>query len=432
MNSADLPIDDRLTNMSGPEIKYNIVRALRLDENWRRRVSKITRISKINNHRSVVDIQPLGREWLVISSRAPTYTIRLSLWRLEVSPSSGIINSSCAISFAPGHAYSFGASFEDGDSTALICVLGASTLTGIGRLTIYRINLGGRQSDANFLRAPRVINEWTIDHSGVFYHSEISGSIVAAAIRHASHLNWDYIHQILLFNTKTNVTIRIESPTLTRFDSGRMQFKIYSQHIVIVGAYQERVKVHVRKIPSQLFSDAKVSRILEEHLIPSKDWDSYIVDYETAKIGNLEFFISPEPVYCSILESFTVMVTHSPFSSMERGIISIYRFPIDTNKQGLKFTDWNPLHTFPKPRNVTFEPTCLGKTGRRAVWLSHQWNADVYVLMKASFGDIVAPLQPQGQALPFEPHTCQSLYFEEATGRLFVAVTTGQIYILEF
>lgn len=130
MNSLDLPIDDRLTNMSGSEIKSSLVRALRLDENWRRRVSRVTRISKINHRHSVVDMQPLGREWLVISSRARGSSINLSIWHLDLSPSdSGGINSaSCVAFFEPSQAFSFEASFEDDGDTALICVLGASPL----------------------------------------------------------------------------------------------------------------------------------------------------------------------------------------------------------------------------------------------------------------------------------------------------------------
>ena len=127
MNNVDLPIDGRLTHASGSEIRASVVRALRLDENWKRRVSKISRISKINHRHAVVDMQPLGREWLVVSSRAPNYTINIALWHLLPSPTGGIASSSCVASYEPGQAFSFEAAFEDEDF-ALISVLGASPL----------------------------------------------------------------------------------------------------------------------------------------------------------------------------------------------------------------------------------------------------------------------------------------------------------------
>lgn len=211
-----------------------------------------------------------------------------------------------------------------------------------------------------------------------------------------------------------------------------MQFKLYSRHIVVVGVCHERVKVLVREIPGELFMEPAASGPLEEDTIPSMDWAFSIVDYQTPMIRNLEFFISPEPVDDTSLDSFTIMVTHTPFSTMDPGNVNIFRFPIDTTKRDQNFMDWEPAYTFPTLSNATMEPTCLGKTGRRAVWLSHQWNVDVFTLMKASFGDIVAPLHAADQALPFQPHTCQSLFFEEATGRLFVGVHTGEIYVLEY
>ena len=196
--------------------------------------------------------------------------------------------------------------------------------------------------------------------------------------------------------------------------------------------------MHVRELPKKILSTTPITHAPQHDEIPLVDWASSIVDYETPTTQNLEMYLSPEPSSPSLLETLTLLVAHSPFSTMENGTINVYHFPIDLSKRNLQFTDWRPTHTFRTPPNVTLESICLGKTGYRAVWLSHQWNLDDYTLVKASFpkagkmGPVVVPLQPPDQVLPFEPHACRSLYFEEASGRLFVAIHTGEMYILEF
>lgn len=222
-----------------------------------------------------------------------------------------------------------------------------------------------------------------------------------------------------------------------------MQFKIYPPYIVIIGSHFEKIKVHVRRMPSKIFSTKTIPpHAFDEETIPLVKWDSSIVEYETARIHNLEISIPSEPVYASsILDSFTVMINHSPFSPIENGVVDIYQFPIDTSKRDLRFTDWKPVHTFTIPPNVSLEPICVGKAGKRVVWLLHEWNNDAYHLMKATFpktGDpslhphLVVDLQPPELPLPFEPRDCKALYLEEASGRLFVGVHTGEIYILDF
>jgi len=191
----------------------------------------------------------------------------------------------------------------------------------------------------------------------------------------------------------------------------------------------------------KLFSTETIPLSLDEGTMPYEKWDPLIVEYETERIRNVEFCISEEPFGKTPPQSITVMAVHSPFSMMQDGTVNMYYFPIDNRfSPGQKFTAWKQTHSFDTPPNVTLEPACVGKTGCRAVWLSHQWNTDDFRLMKGSFsvtGDtsdppLVVSLQPPEQALPFQAHTCGSLYFENDTGRLFVGVHTGEIYILQF
>lgn len=217
-----------------------------------------------------------------------------------------------------------------------------------------------------------------------------------------------------------------------------MRFKLYSSFIIIAGIYQQRIKVHVRELPGVIFSPTTVTNAMDEDA-PSEDWGASIADYETDPIKAAELHISPEPLYTSSpITSFTVVATYSPFSSMEHGLTNVYHFPINTSSRNVAFTSWPFALSFFTPSNATLDPMCLGKTGLRALWLSHQWNTDGYKLMRASFpvvvgsDAVVAPLQAPDIALPFEPHTCRSLYFEEATGKVWVGIHTGEIFVLQF
>jgi len=72
-------------------------------------------------------------------------------------------------------------------------------------MTVYRINL-----QESIEQASPLLNQWTVHHSGVIYFADISGPIVAAAVLHISQT--PCTHQIILFNTETNVIIQLDSP----------------------------------------------------------------------------------------------------------------------------------------------------------------------------------------------------------------------------
>jgi hypothetical protein len=102
-------------------------------------------------------------------------------------------------------------------------------------------------------------------------------------------------------------------------------------------------------------------------------------------------------------------------------------------------------HKFSTRSGAVAELVCVGSTGCRAVWLERQWDTDEFRLVKGIFpsrcdsealGDSgkprTAPLLPSHIALPFEMHTCQSLAFDETSGRVCLGLHTGDIYIMEF
>jgi hypothetical protein len=89
---------------------------------------------------------------------------------------------------------------------------------------------------------------------------------------------------------------------------------------------------------------------------------------------------------------------------------------------------------FPVPAKTSVDKVCVGKTGRRAVWLQRHWDTDEFDVMKSTFSTSpkVGYLFPKHLAFPFGPlHACESLAFDEAAGRVAMSLLTGQLYILD-
>ena len=92
---------------------------------------------------------------------------------------------------------------------------------------------------------------------------------------------------------------------------------------------------------------------------------------------------------------------------------------------------------FKVPGSASIEFVKIGTRGHRAVWLEHDWDKQQYRLMKLS-GPVghgkpsVGVLLPSDPELPFSPRECQSLAFDEVTGRVCLGLYTGDLYILDF
>ncbi|KAF9477932.1 hypothetical protein BDN70DRAFT_880631 [Pholiota conissans] len=436
--------DGHLSSLSASEIQAATIRALNLDVNWRRPVSRIKRMDKIQPSATAVIMQPLGPNWLVTSNRTRGGIVDISVWRLgSHSKENGrLIPSSRVIHIKPEKAFTFCAAFQkEGGDVAIITVLGAveggATVTKRGHLTIYQVNLKGHETNESSLGIPYIMQTWRIQRNAILYYAQISGPVVAAAFVPSKATGEPRRLQILLANIQTKTTVAINSPGLSLFDITKMRFKLYSPYIVITGIHKRRIIAYVRKLPNTIFSSKQIQ--MDDESLP-ENWAASIVDYETGPMLSslADIHISPEPIYATPLTTFTLLVTYSPYASAEGGKVEVYRFPVDTSALNLKFSDWRSSLDFLTPANVTLEPMCLGKTGLRAVWLSHQWNTDDFKLMKASFPNavnaeaVVAPFHAPTLALPFEPHTCHSLYFDEAAGKVWVGVHTGDIFVFQF
>ena len=94
---------------------------------------------------------------------------------------------------------------------------------------------------------------------------------------------------------------------------------------------------------------------------------------------------------------------------------------------------------FTVPGSTSIEVVKIGTRGHRAVWLEHNWELQQFRLMKLSAPQAVkhgkpsvGVLLPPNPELPFSPRECQSLAFDEVTGRVCLGLYTGNLYILDF
>jgi hypothetical protein len=93
---------------------------------------------------------------------------------------------------------------------------------------------------------------------------------------------------------------------------------------------------------------------------------------------------------------------------------------------------------FTVPGSTSIEVVKIGTRGHRAVWLEHNWELQQFRLMKLSAPvaghgkPSVGVLLPPDPELPFTPRECQSLAFDEVTGRVCLGLYTGNLYILDF
>lgn len=112
-----------IRHLSGSHIKRLVLDALRLDENWRKEDPKIRRIRRIDIGDPVIQMQPLGRQWVVTLTKTnrttdfrPVYQI--SILKLRDDNSS---TPTAVAKFDTTDCCSFSASLQDSGNTILLC-----------------------------------------------------------------------------------------------------------------------------------------------------------------------------------------------------------------------------------------------------------------------------------------------------------------------
>lgn len=179
-------------------------------------------------------------------------------------------------------------------------------------------------------------------------------------------------------------------------------------------------------MPAFCQDDADATCLLGDHLT-EEETDDVPVDSD---------YTLSDGYVCGDCPQLTSLLFHaSGVSSLRYGSASVFSFP--SNRDLRCPHGAMPVHVFSTPASAASDIICLGPTGRRAVWLERRWDTDSFTLMKATFfregkhAAIVERLLPAHTAMPFEIYSCQSMAFEESTGRVCLGLHTGELYILQ-
>ncbi|KAJ7170664.1 hypothetical protein C8R43DRAFT_980378 [Mycena crocata] len=406
---SDLPLDlepyvDR-RNLPGPALKAIVTRALRVDHNWRRpnpRIKKLTRLVDTLPD-NVLQMQFVGSRWLVILRRSSLF-----IWRVADSDTKQAYRAACIDITRPVVPLKFAAAMQRGGREILIALI-SSTASGT-TLSAYSVFV---RHDGFSLPAPRsMCSIYKPKSEGQFHEIHLCGHTIAAAIpQFVNSVLSPTAYRILFVNALTGVQSLVDPGLPEQFT--QLHFKLYANQLVLVGVRnQTTLVVRTHDLPVKATS-----------LTPPT------AEYETQTICDLDCHLSADSTH-----NLSHISSISFHSLVRRADDYIFHFPLG----GGTGTKPSCVYRFSTHTSASAEIVCLGETGCRAVWLERRWTSDEYTLMKATFSPhgrkpvVVEPLLARHLALPFELHMCQSLAFEESTGRVCLAVHTGELYILEF
>ncbi|KAF9532611.1 hypothetical protein CPB83DRAFT_630282 [Crepidotus variabilis] len=436
-----------IKNVPGSTIKSSVLDALRLDKNWRREDSKIARIRKIDIGHSVLQMIPLGHQWLATMAKTdrtrdlrPLYQI--SVWRLRDAHGSRHLQ---VATFDTVLSCQFAASLQDSGNTILLAFGNARTDIHLGScLEVYELDVRPCSND-NFLSfSPSIIRQWHIYWRSTIYRVFISGTIVSALF-----LNLDsftvatpfLMHHAVILNSKTNATEVMEL--------GHTGFAIHKLDIqwpcLVTTGLHNTHSIVVRVLPPGIRATTIQSHqkiISLEKIRPFTFQSSDLVfdcqmglpgDHQRMSEGDKQG--SPR----SLTE---VYVTTSPHPELP-GKATVFRLPLDVYERNIMLTNVAPQYTFNIPAHSTWAAACIGRTGYRAIWLEKTTfgAADGSIqLMKGTFPystsseeqSLVVRLARVDYPYPFEFGAIRDLELQEAAGRVFISLYTGHIYAFEF
>ncbi|RDB26056.1 hypothetical protein Hypma_006542 [Hypsizygus marmoreus] len=419
----DLPLNQKTNNLRADQIQPLVIKALRVERNWQGHPGRPRHLKRIQHDGVVNQMQTLGSKWLVTLSRSRGCA-RLSVWSVD--------DAICYRTFKMQDASKFSAALHS-ESSATIAVI---EFDGSDRekLSIYSLSLLLTESGTfnpsicHSISRPRVY--------GTFFDVQVFENLVATTIARFSDAISPPTFEILFINTTTHAQW-LFSPQLPQ-EFERLRCKLFADKIVLIGVERNctvAVQAYsllpmmfcaseklsdcnaITPIPLTLETEDIGARTTEEAIRFPSGFDFHLsANFTTKTSTNLPIIVFPAPLQAK---------GSGYMLDLPLGCIAAHT---EVDRRLVQ-----PFRTHPK---ASVDIICVGATGHRAVWLQRRWDTDEFELMKVSFSDSRAPkvaaLLPRHLALPFEAHTCVSLAFDEATGRVCVGLHTGDLYILDF
>ncbi|KAF9043661.1 hypothetical protein BDP27DRAFT_1434895 [Rhodocollybia butyracea] len=424
----NLPHKSKIGDLSGDELRKLSVTGLHVDRAWRKNPSDLRALNRIKHEGIVSQMQYLPPKWLVTMSRIQTLVganCVVSIWDCH-SPSSA--KRLKHFSFDTGHGIpEFSAALSEDSLHVFVVVFGAISKTDI--LKVYHVPLQSSSFSAD--HTTYLLSKITIDMvPGVVSKACICGETVyylnARFATAATMLDKPTEFYVCLLDVRSgkHLEVKIDDPC------SHMRLRLFPDSFLLIAGLQSDRTLALRAYNvGKLLKTLRLLPIDSTSVVPMNLGEPYA-----------KYFSSPSPIK-----------THEDFELSSTGHITAMTFLVGTSNYVARFpihidhgvTRFEPgesqLKLFPKlSANANSELLSLGHSGQRAVWMEHKWDADNFTLklVKGAFlpgsgPAAVSPLLAGHIALPFEVRTCQCIALDEAMGRVYLGLYTGEIYVLD-
>ncbi|KAI0313752.1 hypothetical protein OF83DRAFT_1140038 [Amylostereum chailletii] len=437
-----IPPDISPTTLSGQELQRLIIHALNLESNWKAtspRITKCTPVVYRTDSAAIDEMQLLaGATVLVTAQRVRRMGSPLSVINIWSIANTRDVYRAASLE-VPGQFRRFVAAFDgDRDTVTLAITTYAGEQVDKGILQIYDIPLIKRSEYEYAFHVAQLKKGYRrpANASGIIHELAIQGDLVAAMFIDFDADFPGHSYQLSLINTKTWV----EKLLHPKFNEplNRLSVKLTSDRVILVGATTDTIVVRVLNLPHGLATSADDRSFKYRPSLDNED--DRFEDY--GHLAELSISSCPNPIdsdtfiYHSITMPDTVSLLFFDLQDALPGhghLVRLFFGGEDAQNEAMRQDQ-----PFPFPAESSVKLVRIGITGRRAVWVEQNWETDDFRIMRSHFpledpaSSAVSVLLPPNPALPFTPRSCQSLAFDETTGRLCCGLFNGDLWILDF
>ncbi|KIY43992.1 hypothetical protein FISHEDRAFT_77911 [Fistulina hepatica ATCC 64428] len=433
--------------LSGPDIQRLYVSAARLEHNWNASEPSIRRLLCLKHEHLPFRMQFVSDQWFIALYRSPQCT-HLSLWFIGQSEAS----EGCRRYFhlnVPG-ATNFSATTMG--TNCLVAIFGFRSNQS-GYVDVYRMPLSTGVDPIDLApNTPSLCFHFeTQMNQGTFSQVHMRGHILALALARFENGSPYASYKLMFINVRTGNQLTVDSGLPENFDLKNVfLYPAVPRFITLLGMdYSEAscASIHVHSLPVSISDDCQF-RLLEQVSLKAETGTlgARVAHYKLTMPAPRFYLHVASDVECSPVRNAISVIFFRDGIPRPGGVAVRIPLPTVAAQAGTIDAVIDTSARAPQS-NITIRPfrlqpfvngdiVAVGLSNRRAVWLERNWDADTYRLVRASFSDakcaLIQPIVPPHLSLPFEPHTCYSLTFDEASGRVAMGIHTGQIYILQF
>ncbi|KAI3614925.1 hypothetical protein WG66_016995 [Moniliophthora roreri] len=417
----NIPNNSNEGDLKGAQLRLLAAQALRVDQNWSRVHSRVNGIHCIHHGGMVSEMQLLSSEWLVTLSRASTGTsCVVEVWHIRKPDDVLRVR---VITLEAQYSPKFSAWLRNDSREMCIAIcFGSAVRQELLRVYVFPLHNTGNDSPSTLSRylVKRIIGR---DIRGIAYELHVNEGLVALALAQFNNILEPPRYQIYLLDMNNGreklLDIQVSAPL------SQMHFRLFSGYLAMTGIQEGNLIFRQYVIST---SDVEASERITTQSIGTP-CQKLVAPLKVTSSPGFDYTLSADAHRKSLRWVTTVSFNQSP------PFRHVVKFPLNTSDTSKIWA-----HRLTADTSSAVDIMCVGQSGRRMVWLERRWDTDTFVLMKGHFPSnterggkaIVGPLVPPHTALPFEFHACQSLAFDEATGRVCVGLHTGDLYLLDF